>query len=327
MDHADRPNSDSRLDRRDLLKGAAAAGVAAAMQPFASELTGRAAGGRAKSSLIREENQKPGHDRLAAHLHAHRSGDEVPLPVDRGLRLARERPRRRDARLLRQHQSGRRRSPSTSTASATTAARAAGTCTSLGPFDGQAAARPARRRRSGCASASGSRARRSTIPDRLAQRRLPRQAVAAPKHRYQSYVIFIVRDDRPADFLFQCSDNTWQAYNRWPDNYSLYDNDRKDRMVLVSGVQVSFDRPYGKYCADLRQPAVARLGRVPALGVPARLLDGAARLRRDLLLQHRRPRRSATACCAAKAFLSVGHDEYWSLRAVRPRAWRRSTPA
>jgi len=31
---------------------------------------------------------------------------------------------------------------------------------------------------------------------------------------WQSYVIFIVRDDRPADFLFQCSDNTWQAYNR-----------------------------------------------------------------------------------------------------------------
>lgn len=30
----------------------------------------------------------------------------------------------------------------------------------------------------------------------------------------QSYVTFIVRDDRRADFLFQCSDFTWQAYNR-----------------------------------------------------------------------------------------------------------------
>jgi hypothetical protein len=38
---------------------------------------------------------------------------------------------------------------------------------------------------------------------------------------WQSYVVFIVRDDRPADILFQCSDNTWQAYNRWPNNYSL----------------------------------------------------------------------------------------------------------
>src|SRR5262249_17780102 len=39
---------------------------------------------------------------------------------------------------------------------------------------------------------------------------------------WQSYVIFIVRDDRPADILFQCSDNTWKAYNRWPSRYSLY---------------------------------------------------------------------------------------------------------
>ena len=39
---------------------------------------------------------------------------------------------------------------------------------------------------------------------------------------WQSYVIFIVKDNRPADVLFQCSDNTWQAYNRWPDQFSLY---------------------------------------------------------------------------------------------------------
>ena len=28
---------------------------------------------------------------------------------------------------------------------------------------------------------------------------------------WQSYVVFIVRDDRPADILLQCSDNTWQG--------------------------------------------------------------------------------------------------------------------
>ena len=39
---------------------------------------------------------------------------------------------------------------------------------------------------------------------------------------WQSYVVFIVRDDRRAYVLFQCSDNTWQAYNRWPDSYSVY---------------------------------------------------------------------------------------------------------
>ena len=45
---------------------------------------------------------------------------------------------------------------------------------------------------------------------------------ADDKPYWQSYVVFIVRDDRPADILFQCSDNTWQAYNRWPSKYSVY---------------------------------------------------------------------------------------------------------
>src|SRR5262249_18719597 len=32
-----------------------------------------------------------------------------------------------------------------------------------------------------------------------------------------SHIVFIVRDDaRRADLLFQTSDTTWQAYNRWP---------------------------------------------------------------------------------------------------------------
>ncbi len=39
---------------------------------------------------------------------------------------------------------------------------------------------------------------------------------------WQSYVVFIVRDERPVDILFQCSDNTWQAYNVWPSKYSVY---------------------------------------------------------------------------------------------------------
>jgi hypothetical protein len=33
---------------------------------------------------------------------------------------------------------------------------------------------------------------------------------------WQSHIVFVVRDDRPADILFQVSDNTWQAYNLWP---------------------------------------------------------------------------------------------------------------
>ncbi len=68
---------------------------------------------------------------------------------------------------------------------------------------------------------------------------------------WQSYVIFIVRDHRPADILFQCSDNTWQAYNRWPENDSLYTHPDG---AHHPGVAVSFDRPYGKYPQILDHP-------------------------------------------------------------------------
>src|SRR5271168_1120583 len=73
------------------------------------------------------------------------------------------------------------------------------------------------------------------------------------REKLQSYVIFIVRDDRRADFLFQCSDTTWQAYNRWPSQFALYD-DGKEQWYWGGDVQVSFNRPYGKYCQIMNQP-------------------------------------------------------------------------
>jgi len=71
--------------------------------------------------------------------------------------------------------------------------------------------------------------------------------------RCESYIVFIVRDEREADVVFQCSDNTWQAYNRWPDNYSLYDNE-ETIWALKPGIRVSYDRPYGKYCQIIDAP-------------------------------------------------------------------------
>src|SRR5690606_21963197 len=74
----------------------------------------------------------------------------------------------------------------------------------------------------------------------------------APKvHGWQSYIIFIVRDRRPADILFQCSDTTWQAYNKWPDDYSLYTDPRHP---WAPEVAVSFDRPYGLYPQVFENP-------------------------------------------------------------------------
>ena len=51
--------------------------------------------------------------------------------------------------------------------------------------------------------------------------------LTAEKENIQSYIIFIVRDNRPCDFLFQCSDLTWSAYNRWPADYSIYTTHEK----------------------------------------------------------------------------------------------------
>jgi hypothetical protein len=62
--------------------------------------------------------------------------------------------------------------------------------------------------------------------------------LTAERGKLQSYVIFVVRDDRACDFLFQCSDTTWSAYNRWPDQWSLYDDGRK-QWYWGPGVRVS----------------------------------------------------------------------------------------
>src|SRR5690606_29413316 len=60
---------------------------------------------------------------------------------------------------------------------------------------------------------------------------------------WESYIIFIIKDERPVDILFQCSDNTWQAYNRWPSNYSIYTHPDG---IQGPWAEVSFDRPYGR---------------------------------------------------------------------------------
>ena len=49
-------------------------------------------------------------------------------------------------------------------------------------------------------------------------------ANSRPRESAQSYVLSIVKEDRKADLLFQCSDNTWNAYNRWPEHFALYDD-------------------------------------------------------------------------------------------------------
>jgi len=132
---------------------------------------------------------------------------------------------------------------------------------------------------------------------------------------WQSYVIFIVRDDRPADILFQCSDNTWQAYNRWPTHYSLYTHPKGNQGPWAD---VSFDRPYGRmpqYTGIVNDPLSVGSGEFLCFEQPFSYwleqhgYDVTYCSNSDMLTPDR-----GLKC---KVFLSVGHDEYWDIRQFR----------
>jgi len=135
--------------------------------------------------------------------------------------------------------------------------------------------------------------------------------LTAEREGLQSYLIFIVRDDRRADVIFQCSDTTWQAYNRWPDQFALYDNGR-EQWYCGPGVDVSFDRPYGRYCQILDAPLSTGSGEWFLWEFPlAYWLEqqGYDTTYTSNLDTHSDPQ----GLLRARGFLSVGHDEYYSL--------------
>jgi hypothetical protein len=127
----------------------------------------------------------------------------------------------------------------------------------------------------------------------------------------QSYSIFIVRDDRPADLLFQCSDTTWQAYNRWPSQFALYD-DGKEQWYWGGNVQVSFNRPYGRYCQIFDAPQSQGSGEFLLWEFPL-----AFWLEKDgwdvSYISNLDSHADAPTLLRAKGILSVGHDEYWTM--------------
>lgn len=131
----------------------------------------------------------------------------------------------------------------------------------------------------------------------------------------ESYVVFIVRDDRRADLLFQCSDHTWQAYNRWPDHFSLYDNGEHS-WWWGGGVHVSFNRPYGRYCQIFDAPLSQGSGEFLLWEFPIAFwleregYDLTYVSNQDTHADRRGLRR-------ARGFLSVGHDEYWTIEMFR----------
>jgi phosphodiesterase/alkaline phosphatase D-like protein len=117
-----------------------------------------------------------------------------------------------------------------------------------------------------------------------------------------SHILFVVRDDTgSSDLLFQTSDTTWHAYNSYGGN-SLYTGAPANRAF-----KVSYNRPFNNrdigggvresYFFSAEYPMVRWL---EASGYDVSYFAGVDTLRRGAEIREH------------KAFLSVGHDEYWS---------------
>src|SRR2546426_3442963 len=224
--------------RRDLLKGAAGAGLAAAFGPLGS--TGLAKLTSVRRDLIPTENEKPGtsdwlvtHSRIDPKNHYRcpwiegycsrtsvRAGDTLDIMVSTNP------PSKFVIDIYRLGYYG---------------GKGGRHLVQLGPFRGQVQPDPevgVERLRECCWEPVTT----FTIPQDWPSG-VYLGKLTAERDKLQTYVIFIVRDDRTCDFLFQCSDATWSAYNRWPDYWSLYDDGRPDHpWNLGPEIRVTSDR-------------------------------------------------------------------------------------
>ena len=130
---------------------------------------------------------------------------------------------------------------------------------------------------------------------------------------YQSYIVFIVKDEREADFIFQCSDLTWQAYNRWPYWHSMYDEGHVP-WINTNGARISFDRPYALYVNRLPSdfnPLSNGSGEFLLWEFP--LAYWMEQHGYDVTyISNVDTHSNPDELLRAKGFLSVGHDEYWT---------------
>jgi hypothetical protein len=117
---------------------------------------------------------------------------------------------------------------------------------------------------------------------------------------YVAYISFVVRDDhRASDIIFQSSVNTNQAYNNWGGK-SLYATNSSGG---IPAVKVSFNRP----------SAVGPWGMGDFIYWESNLLRFLEREGYDVTYNTNvDTERNGIFLKRHKAFLSVGHDEYWS---------------
>ena len=137
--------------------------------------------------------------------------------------------------------------------------------------------------------------------------------LTAEKENLQSYVIFIVRDDRPCDLLFQCSELTWSAYNRWPTDYSIYTrHDGRSNTGVPSGT-VSFDRPYALFTHPVNKMKKSG-GSGEYLPWEFPLAFWLEKHGYDVsYISNIDTHADPAGLLRTKGFISVGHDEYWTL--------------
>ena len=124
--------------------------------------------------------------------------------------------------------------------------------------------------------------------------------VVRPDTGGASHIFFVVRNDAStSNVLFQTSDTTWQAYNNYGGN-SLYTGNPVGRAY-----KVSYNRPFNTRIVDGGQDWVFNseypmVRWLEANGYDVSYFSGIDSDRLGSLIQQHR------------AFLSVGHDEYWS---------------
>ncbi len=131
---------------------------------------------------------------------------------------------------------------------------------------------------------------------------------------YQNYITFVVRDDaRVADILFQQAVATYQAYNNYPDDTtgpgtgtgkSLYDFNSYGAITVTGKKQaakVSWNRPYaGRGAGQLLDWEVYFVRWLEQSGYDVKYSTDVDTHENSARLLN------------SKAFLSTGHNEYWS---------------
>jgi len=117
----------------------------------------------------------------------------------------------------------------------------------------------------------------------------------------ETYAPFDVRGNAPSTYIVVTSNTTDAAYNNWG-GYSLYPYNSLNTNGLGRGVKVSFDRPYaaGYGSGNLLQFEVNTIHWLERQGYDLSYISSVdLHIDPAQLLQH-------------KAYLSIGHDEYWT---------------